>query len=354
MLKPIILIVDDEREHRSMLSAILKRDHHVLTAPDGESALRMAEEETLDLALVDQRMPGMTGIEVLQSLRETQPRCGRILVTAYTDAELLQEAINRAAVYRFFSKPCDPELLRLDVKRAIEHQRAQNDLRRTERLAVLGGLASTVAHDMNNYLTPLLNASVLLEDSDAETTAEVAEHMQDSAHALKGLFDELLSLAKGQLPKYIKKPTDLAAVVRTARSVCVGGPFDSANIVLNLDAPLPKVPLSSSRCMRLVTNLLRNAVDACGPQCNIEVSLKSQGHALELRVSDDGPGVAPEVMPHLFDPLFSTKSASTHSGLGLAICQTIMEGHGGELQLESAVGHGATFIARFPMEGHPS
>ncbi len=141
MLKPIILIVDDEREHRSMLSAILKRDHHVLTAPDGESALRVADEETLDLALVDQRMPGMTGIEVLQSLRETQPRCGRILVTAYTDAALLQEAINRAAVYRFFSKPCDPELLRLDVKRAIEHQRAQNDLRRTERLAVLGGLA---------------------------------------------------------------------------------------------------------------------------------------------------------------------------------------------------------------------
>ncbi|RMD98951.1 MAG: response regulator, partial [Deltaproteobacteria bacterium] len=141
--RPLILIVDDETEHRVLLSRILRRNYRIAEAADGEEALAFVTREPVALALVDQRMPGMSGIEFLERLKEENPDTIRFLVTAFSDVAVLKEAINRANVYRFVPKPVEPEVLRLDIRRAIEHRDSQRMLLRTQKMAVLGQLSAS-------------------------------------------------------------------------------------------------------------------------------------------------------------------------------------------------------------------
>jgi signal transduction histidine kinase len=124
--------------------------------------------------------------------------------------------------------------------------------------------------------------------------------------------------------------------------------FDARNVTVTVAANLPDVWLSRPRCSRLVSNLLRNAAQATGAGGNIEVTVQSAGSdSVELVVQDSGPGVPADLRERIFDPLFTTKTGQG-TGLGLSICKTIVEGHGGALELAPSAGQGARFVARFP------
>ena len=118
------------------MSAILRRDFTVHIATTGEEALEIASSTPISVALVDQRIPGTPGTQILASLARSQPDCIRILVTAYGDSAVLRQAINEAHIYRFIAKPIDPDQLRLDLRRAVEHQQATTALTRARAAAL--------------------------------------------------------------------------------------------------------------------------------------------------------------------------------------------------------------------------
>jgi response regulator RpfG family c-di-GMP phosphodiesterase/HD-like signal output (HDOD) protein len=119
-----IMFVDDEPANLRLLERLFRRDHEVLSAPSGEDALRLLSQHDVALLITDQRMPGMTGVELLRRAAEMRPHMTRIILTGYTDMEALVEAINCGHVYRYVTKPWDNEDLRLTVARAIEHYEA--------------------------------------------------------------------------------------------------------------------------------------------------------------------------------------------------------------------------------------
>lgn len=116
-----ILIVDDEPANLRALERLFRTDYDVLTASSGAQALQLLGQYDVAVLITDQRMPQMTGIELLKKTVPVRPRMVRILLTGYTDVEALVEAINCGHVYRYIAKPWNNDDLKLTVKRALEH-----------------------------------------------------------------------------------------------------------------------------------------------------------------------------------------------------------------------------------------
>ena len=116
-----ILIVDDEPANLRTLARLFRDQYQVLTAGSGAEALELLVQHNVALLITDQRMPGMTGIELLKKTVSLRPRMVRMILTGYTDVEALVEAINGGEVYRYVTKPWNNDELRLTVKRALEH-----------------------------------------------------------------------------------------------------------------------------------------------------------------------------------------------------------------------------------------
>ncbi len=310
----------------------------------------MARSTSFAVVLADYRMPEMTGTDFLSALAEIQPDCMRLLVTAYGDTGVLGKAINQARVYRFIPKPVDPEQLQLDIQRAIEHRQAQLDLGRAQGMALVGSLVGSVIHDLRNYMVVLRTTPDLLEEADPEGVRELAHRLRRVEQNIGDLVEELLAIARGRPPRYELTPCNFEEIVRSAISLAQHDPqLAQRAIAVQIDEGLPEIPLSRSRCDRMIGNLLRNAREATAKDGHIAVRLhKGPNETLELEIEDDGHGIAPEIVDRIFDPMFSTKADSGGSGFGLAICKTVVEGHGGTISCESQPGR-TVFSLRLPM-----
>lgn len=124
-----LLCVDDEPDIVDNLFRTFRKGYTVLTATSGEEALELLKAQPVDLIISDQRMPGMTGDEVLKAARTLQPEAIRILLTGYSDLESLVKCVNEAGIYKYITKPWEPEHLKLTVTRAIEHLDVERRLR---------------------------------------------------------------------------------------------------------------------------------------------------------------------------------------------------------------------------------
>src|SRR6185503_15383887 len=116
-----LLIVDDEMPNIRLLERLFQHDYHCLTASSGEDAMSLLDQHEVAVIITDQRMPQMTGIELLKKSADRRPHMVRILLTGYTDLEALVEAVNCGLVYMYVSKPWNNDELKLRVSRAVEH-----------------------------------------------------------------------------------------------------------------------------------------------------------------------------------------------------------------------------------------
>jgi response regulator RpfG family c-di-GMP phosphodiesterase len=119
-----VLFVDDEKRVLNSMRGLFRRDYELFLTTDGAEAVRLVAEHDIDVIVADQRMPGLSGVQVLGKVREASPRTVRILLTGYADPEAIEGSINIGEVFRFLSKPCQPKLLRETLKLGIEASRA--------------------------------------------------------------------------------------------------------------------------------------------------------------------------------------------------------------------------------------
>src|SRR5918997_2108699 len=129
-----IMIVDDEPANLRLLERLFRRDYTVVSAASGEEALRLLEQHDVALLITDQRMPGMTGIELLKHTAPLRPHMVRIILTGYADVTSLVEAINCGQVYKYVTKPWNNDELRLTVARALEHYETNKSRHELEEL----------------------------------------------------------------------------------------------------------------------------------------------------------------------------------------------------------------------------
>ena len=228
---------------------------------------------------------------------------------------------------------------------------AERAARQAERLAAVGRLAAGVAHEVNNPIGIIASRIELmvLEAHEHQLPAAVVadlEVLQRHATRVAAIAQKLLSFAR-ESPR-TRNPVDLNHVVREAlllveRQLGTGG----VSVLVSLAEPLPNILGDVDALEQVVLNVVANAGQAVGARGQVIVKTISDGAWVRLVVTDDGPGIPPEVLAKIFDPFFTTKPHGT--GLGLSITYGIVRDHHGTVDVESKPGAGTTFTLTFPV-----
>ncbi len=218
----------------------------------------------------------------------------------------------------------------------------QERLVQSEKLAGIGRLAAGVAHEINNPLGVIIGYVRLLEQKAEGGLAEDLKVIADEALRCQEIVDGLLELSR---------PARTASVPCPLRDLCdeviarmrESDQLDGVTIVVEGSATAAGHP---QKLRQIVFNLIKNAAEAAGEGGSVRVELEADEGGASITVSDNGPGVPLQQRTRLFEPFFTTKPSGT--GLGLAVSQAIAEAHGGNIELRSAPGAGATFTVRLP------
>jgi two-component system NtrC family sensor kinase len=377
---PAVLYVDDEAINLRVFEVNFKQHFRILTAGSGAAALEIMESGQHDIAVVlaDQRMPQMTGVELLEKARGLVPDAYRIMITAYTDLTAVMEAINRGQIARYVVKPWNKEELKLVLDDALRIYGLQAKLRNVEsrmlksaHLVAMGQVSAGIAHELANPLTYVTqNLSTLRRDM-ATVCEQVGRGLPaDSAPQVNQILEDLPHLLD-DLDSGVKHIRQIALAVRAqARGVDADAAADVKDVVqfvvkmssleargrakVIAEGPSLVAKIGTVSLTQVLLNLVVNAAQAMeglGRRGRIEVRWESTPAGVSVKVIDDGVGIAPENLEKVFEPMFTTKPVGVGTGLGLPICRELVRAAGGDVRLTSKVGEGTTVEVLIPKVG---
>ena len=358
---PRILVVDDEDGFRDLMKTILANEGFTVdTARDGEDAVQKARNRTYDLILLDLKMPRMDGMEVLKTLRPECPTTDFIIVTGYGDVTIAVELIKLGAK-EYFTKPVEPADFIQRVKSSLRAHAAELRVRDLQ-----AEFSSRLLHDLRGPVVTLKSSiDFLLKESAGPVSSDQQQVIQDmrlSAMKLDALLNDMIDLTLFEFGKVSieKLPVNLDVLVP---AVCdrIRPRAAARNISLNvvLADGIPTLALDPEKTEQVLNNILDNAIKYTNERGSINVSVKTGNHApagmsdetVAISVADTGIGISKEELPLLFDKykdLVTGKPSSLKTtGLGLAICKSIVEAHNGILTAESEPGKGTTITMYF-------
>jgi len=365
--KHSILIVDDEQENINLLSNILGGDYALFQALDAGQAFSFLKKHEIHLILTDQRMPGLSGVELLEKAREIRPDSVRMLVTAYPDVNNAIQAINRGHVHRYVAKPFDSSELKVAIQQELEHLdliranrrlneemgrmvdelfRANRELRDLNQMK--DQFLANCSHELKTplvsgmgYVDLLLSGGMGSVDPRQEKGLRIAHR---NLERLLGLIENLLALAKARF-----KPEELRISrfdLRPLVEECIESLRARARkklLRLKVVMPKGKVPIDGDerKIHSVITNVLANAEKFSPEEARIEVRVSApKAGRVRVAVTDNGVGLKEpkaDIQP------FKTTSDFRYAGMGigLTLARQILQQHHGDIVLEQAARGGA-------------
>jgi two-component system, sensor histidine kinase and response regulator len=395
-----LLIVDDEEGARLSLRVIFKDDYHILMAADGAAAIKLAQEHKIDAAVLDIRMAGMSGIEVLERLKFVDPDIEVVMMTAFETTDTMRQAL-RLRACDYINKPFDVSTMRAAVETAMHRHTLESEIHtNTEKLQQLlselqnekieeqmaqtrGEIYASIIHDINGPLTVISGFIQLMNQRIGSAKhLEVAdlEFIKDRLKTITRQVTNCIEISRRYLSFLRRQPdeaprvgvnqlfSDLNHLVRVHPSlganhftirpladdigVRMNG-TDVIQVLLNLTVNAFQCA-SKPHSVELEAQVLPQPLDLTtfkdGPEerfLNVE-SLENTVPLLKVSVRDNGPGIAPELLPKIFQPYFSTKGPRNGTGLGLNIVQRLVKEARGALHVRTRPGEGTTFTIYLP------
>lgn len=250
------------------------------------------------------------------------------------------------------SPPGDRQAWLLTVDDVTARVRLEEQLIQQDRLASVGLLAAGVAHEVNTPLTGISSYAQFLLDETPPTDSRRAmlEKIVAQAERASGIARALLGISRPERRSCPPERVDLAELAE--ETVGFLGPRirrANATVIVSRESQDVLARGDRARLQQVLINLLINAIDAVEPAGRVVISAsREEGDTARLDVSDDGPGIPPDVVPRVFDPFFTTKEAGRGTGLGLSISYAIVREHGGSLKVDSAPSRGTRMVVRLP------
>ena len=366
-----LLLVDDEDNFRQTLfKRLAKRGLIVEQAADGNECLSILQNQAMDVVVLDVKMPGISGIEVLKQIKDHYPKIEVILLTGHATTADGVEGIKLGA-FDYLSKPIELEHLYFKIIQAYdkiqrieaEHQEAEYRKRMeqrmiaAERLASVGILAAGVAHEINNPLAIISESTGWMRQLFAKDELKNMPRRDDFIKALdkveksveraSRITHQLLGFAGKSEPAVSE--VSLAELAEEAiRLIDHELHNRDIKIVRQIQPALGRIQSDPYQLRQVLMNLLTNAMHAVKSGGSITIAIEALGDNQVITVSDTGQGIPPENLDKIFEPFFSTKKPGEGTGLGLFVSRGIVEKLGGTIEVESEIGRGASFSIRLP------
>jgi signal transduction histidine kinase len=359
-LLPRILIIDDEEVVLDSCAQILEGEGvAIATASDGHQGLQSLEEFHPDLVFVDLKMPGLSGMQVIERIRALDPTIVTIVITGYATLASAIEAMQKGA-YDFVPKPFTPEEFRLITRRGLEKRRLVLEAAalRREREALREQFAAIVSHELRSPLAAVQQNLMLLAK---ELAPGLTDPQKARLERVKGRIGDLLEMIDTWLRAYSSdldrireqfKATQLSPVItRAVENVQPLAHRKAIEINTTVREPLAPVWGDEGVLTEALTNLVGNAVkySHAGGRVLVEAT-ETDGHVV-ISVRDFGVGIPSDELPHIFGDFFrgaAGRAEEGGAGLGLAITRRIVNAHDGTITVDSAPGAGSTFVMTFP------
>ena len=372
-----ILLVDDEEGIRKVLGiALADMGYQVLTAENGQEAVRIFRDQSPAIVLTDIKMPEMNGIDLLRRIKKDSPNTEVIMITGHGDMDLAIKSVKYEAT-DFVTKPINDEILEIALNRAEERiairrqlseytqnleqlvQEKSQKLVEAERLAAIGQTVADIAHAIKNIAGGLKGGAFVLEKG---IELKQQQYLMQGWEMIKGNVDKITNLSLDLLSyaKGIKVEYQLADPNQPVREVAqLMAPVAQEHGIefeVDLDRDLKKIRFDPELIHSCLLNLVTNAIDACKfdksdnavKKVRVRTARQSDGGA-EYRVADNGGGMSAVTKKKIFQRFFSTKG-SAGTGIGLMATKKIVDAHQGEIQVESQENRGSKFTIRIPSQ----
>ncbi len=371
-----ILVVDDEPGIRSGVSRILRNfrvdypfmdeafDFEVLEAATGEIGIEIVEALKPDILLLDNKLPGIQGIEVLEYIKKRQLNIIVVMITSYASLELAVKATSDGA-YDFIPKPFTPQELKSSIENITKRvflKKMTNKLQDTGK-QIRFTFLSVLSHELKAPLSAVEGYLKMIRERQMGNKIEDYDVMIDrSLDRIKGmrhLILDLLDLTRVESGKAKRTITevDLTGLARTAMDTM--RPYAiQREVSLNLHSNEPiLIPGDAEEIEIVFNNLISNAIKYNNDGGSVDVSIVPNGNCIEISVVDTGIGMSPSDIDKIFDDFVRIKSDKTKhiagSGLGLSIVKKLIDNYGGRIEVSSIPDQGSTFVIRIPTDNKP-
>ena len=367
-----VLLVDDEAVFRRNIARLLaSRKMSVLEAEDGEACLSVLHETPVDVVLLDVKMPGMNGLEVLRRIKAQYDGMEVILLTGQASTRDGVEGI-KAGAFDYLGKPVEIDHLVGKIKQAYNKKRMEQahleevafresmekKMVACERLAALGTLAAGVAHEINNplsiikqsvkWLTLRMERNAHSEHQIREELAKALGNIDTAVDRASRITHQLLASARNHENHLVE--TDVGTLVQDAVALVEREAADKGIAFdVHLDPRLRPLRCNPDSLRQVLTNLVLNAVHATPMGGRVTIATEDfGGKGYGFSVADTGIGIPEENLDRIFEPFFTTKPPGAGTGLGLYVTRSILDALGGTITVESRVGRGSRFFVRLP------
>jgi len=359
--KPLILIIDDEEALRDgCRQALEKSGYTVLSAGEGIEGIKIARERKPEIAFIDLKMPGMSGMEIIEILSKDVPDIVLIMITGYATILSAVEAIQKGA-YDYLPKPFSPDQLRTVARRGLDHRNLKIETRRLreEKERMEKSFITFVSHEMRSPLVVIRQYIETLKaiagDRFDKDVTDIIERCSKRIQGLEELIEHWLDLSRIENGTFAQKKETLKLSQITARVVEEMSPVCMAKgISLITDVPdnLLDIVGDEESLVRVFTNIIGNATKYTPEGGTITILARNDESYVTVSISDTGSGIPHDKLPFIFEPFFRVRGKEERhkgSGLGLTFCKKIVESHGGEISASSKEGEGTSFIVKFPV-----
>ena len=357
---PIIVIDDDETMRRACKAALRRTGYQVETFADGPSGLQRIEEVGAGLIVVDLKMPGMGGMEVIERVKRIDSDIVVIVITGFATVGTAVESMKGGA-YDFIPKPFTADELRVIIARGMERRRLAMETRRLrhEKEAQARKFITFVSHQLQSPLGAVQQyLDVLRHQAGDSIPQEYRRWIDRSSKKITNMLEiigDWLTISKvegGQLATE-RKPLfwqDLVDEVLENHEAAAGD--NQVHLRHELPPDLPAVIGDPIGLRMALSNLVHNAVKYNRPGGEVRLTAEADQDTVSLSVIDTGRGITPEDQEHVFEEFFRSThqgaASKSGTGMGLPICRKIAEELGGRIDLTSRPDEGSTFTIVLP------
>jgi len=366
-----LLLVDDEDGFRSAMARRLgKRGMKPIQASHGQECLDILEKESMDVVVLDVKMPGISGIDTLKVIKKKYEKIQVILLTGNIAVSDGIEGIKSGA-FDYLTKPVEIDHLANKINQAFEIIQREKDKQKeleyraklekkmidTERLVSLGTMSTGIAHEINNplaiinesvgFMKYILNTPEMLKIKRIDALMMGIEKIEKSVQRARKITHQLLGHVKKQESQFSEVNVK-ELLEETLGLLKKELEYKQIKIYWEIDEKKNLIWSDPYQVRQVLVNLLNNAIHAIKENGSITLSTYGIGDDIVLKITDTGVGIPKENLGKIFDPFFSTKPFDEGTGLGLFVVHKIISGLAGTIDVTSTMGKGTCFQIKLP------